>query len=1097
MAPGSVCLIRRSPRHPGCFFVWLALVWCGAWWLVGCDASPAEVSRASQVEVVRFVAEPSSVVAGEQVRLRWEMAGVERATIRSGEGIIARRLSGEELRGGELLLRPVESARYTLVAEGHGASREAAVDVSVSAPVGRPSAALRAEPTQVRLGESVRLTWSSERASGVRLEANGAPLELGSASASGGEVVLHPTADTRYVLVATGPGGQVQAQAAVEVLAPPEVTRFGVDASSLAEGEGTVLRWEVLGAESVSLLAGSAPLSLEGLSPERGEVAISPSETTVYTLVARNADGESRASLEVSVRSRPQILALTADPGQVRPGEAARVAWAVSGAERVRLWAGSEEIALPAGAEAGGAVLVRPPVTTRYTLRAESAGGIVESTCDVEVYDRTLIRVFRAEPPRIGVGEGATLRWETSGATSVVLTGPDGLALPVDPGALDGAWQVYPGQTSRYRLEASGPAGVALADVQVVVDPAPGVLSFTATPEAVAVGGEVMLAWQAVNVEGVSLEAEPGGEVPLSGVSGRAGAVVVRPEETTTYRLRVWGARGEASSQVVVPVFREVGIARFEASQVIVDRGEPARLSWATLNAATVTLRWSAGGEEVSREVPAEGELEVSGLEETTRFVLQADGIGGPVEASVRVEVGVAPRVLGFTLEPERAAAGTPRALRWWAEGATRATILVSEEGGAEVPLTEGALDVSGGVWEVSPQVETRYRLVLGNGSGVVGAEVSAEVVAATPPEAIWISELGGLEGGALWVEVVNTGSGEVDVSGVGLGAWIGGELAGWWPLGGEALGVGAALLVQPSSPEVAAALGEGEVTFGLSRAGEGASGRWSAVTPEAAVVARLRQGGSWQRLPGATATGWVVSAHPTPLRGASILDAAPWSPGGAGRDPRVVSGRLSGPEDGGEVIGLRAWLPGGALEGAWLGGQAASCEVSEEALVCVVPPGRGVADLVLQVPGGTVEASGLYAYEEALGCGLVGPLALGVGLGERGVAGEVWGFTGWASGGEPLEAAWGWGPPGSDPLYAASGWSWYPAEVSAPDATGERGLLASAPLPLAEASFVFRVRPLGASVWTYCDSDGTYNAAAPPRNLFEPDAAGLLDTLR
>jgi hypothetical protein len=1112
---------RRASRH-GRGQVWAlrgfaALLLLLCWPLAsGCSEGSLASSPLSAPEVLRFFAEPALVAPGEQVLLRWELSGVSSATITSQGGIIEKTLSGGELEAGELRLRPVQSARYVLEAQRRTRSggveiATAAVDVQVQQPASRPALSLSADALRVQRGASVVLRWTSAGATSLRLEANGALVELGGQSLTGGELMLRPEVDTRYVMTATGPGGQTQEQLTVEVQSPPTVVLFEADASRLSEGEGTLLRWEVLGAESVAILAGSTPLSLEGLSPQLGALGVQPEVTTTYLLQARNADGETVREATVEVQARPRILALSVDPAEVRPGESSRISWVVEGAERLTLSADGAPVPLPSGALETGVVLVRPPTTTTYRLVAEAAGGSAEQSRVVSVFDRTVIHRFEASPTRIGPGEGAELSWETTGATEVTITGPDGESLGVEPGSVDGTVRVSPPQTARYRLTANGPAGLALADVQVVVDAAPAILSFTASPEAVSVGGEAMLSWQAVNVDAVTLEAEPGGPVDLWEQPARAGAVVVEPEETTIYHLRGRGPRGQVEAQVTLQVFREVAITRFEAVPPILDPGAPATLEWSTLNAASATLSWE-GGEAL--EVEPEGSLQLPPLASTTVFTLRAEGIGGPAVATARIEVGVPPRVLGFTLEPRVAAAGSPRTLRWESVGAARATILVDDGTGEPAPLSAGALDPAGGSWVVAPTRPTRYTLVVANATAAITAEAEAELTA--PPvdprlDTLLISEIGGIgaETAAPWVELVNAGAAPLELDGVSLEAGAEGVSARALPLSGTLL-PGRALLL---SEGVAALLGDALAGLSLSlRAEAPAEVRWSRVllggdgedgaddgddgaqSEGAAPLPGV--GESAQRFPGVSSTGWVLASRPTPGRAFGLAPRRGYAPElGRTRDPRVLAGRLSGPEAGGERLVLAAWIPQGAVSEVWLGDQRASCAILPDRIDCAVPAGTGVVSVALRGADGAVEEPELYSYEASAGCALLTPLALGVGLGGDEIAGEQVTFFGAVADVGAVEASWGYGPVGTDPLYAGEAWTWYAAGLLEGNVPGERLLSAEVALPAAEASYVFRVRPVGTVPWTYCDSDGTYNASAAPRNLFDPAATGLLNT--
>lgn len=79
------------------------------------------------------------------------------------------------------------------------------------APPAQPTVALDASRTEVTLGESVTLRWSSTNAESVRVTP-----EIGSVAAEGAATVA-PTESTTYTAMATGPGGSATASAHITV----------------------------------------------------------------------------------------------------------------------------------------------------------------------------------------------------------------------------------------------------------------------------------------------------------------------------------------------------------------------------------------------------------------------------------------------------------------------------------------------------------------------------------------------------------------------------------------------------------------------------------------------------------------------------------------------------------------------------------------------------------------------------------------------------------------------------------------------------------------------------------------------------------------
>lgn len=81
-------------------------------------------------------------------------------------------------------------------------------------PAPAPTATLTVSALSVQEGQSVNLSWSTQQATAVSIDA------LGSVDPNGNRT-LSPAASTTYTLTAKGPGGAVQATARVTVTAPP------------------------------------------------------------------------------------------------------------------------------------------------------------------------------------------------------------------------------------------------------------------------------------------------------------------------------------------------------------------------------------------------------------------------------------------------------------------------------------------------------------------------------------------------------------------------------------------------------------------------------------------------------------------------------------------------------------------------------------------------------------------------------------------------------------------------------------------------------------------------------------------------------------
>ena len=248
-----------------------------------------------------------------------------------------------------------------------------------------------------------------------------------------------------------------------------------------------------------------------------------PTESTTYTLTAVGEGG--------SVTVMPGITAtLVADPFQITPGGTATLRWTTSGATSAAI---DQEIGA-ATPLASGSVSVSPTANTTYTLSATGDAGTATASAHVNTTTSTqpscpVIDTFSALPLSITAGGSSTLRWETSDADSVTISGVTGTL------AVDGSITVSPSANTTYTLTASGASGTsctpASATITVTVttttppelpDPFAPTATLSANPATIDAGESSTLRW--ATTDAVSATIEP----DLGTVTPRAAGEVVR-----------------------------------------------------------------------------------------------------------------------------------------------------------------------------------------------------------------------------------------------------------------------------------------------------------------------------------------------------------------------------------------------------------------------------------------------------------------------------------------------------------------------------------------------------------------------------------------
>lgn len=244
-----------------------------------------------QVRIVSFQATPASINFGESSNLVWETENADTVTI---EGI------GTVRPAGTTTVSPQQTTTYRITATNKAGSVSSTATITVTRPGAPRILSFTADPIEIIEGESATLSWRVEQgATEVTISGLGPQTLAGTARVT-------PTATTTYILTARGSGGEATASVTVKVLPPVRIISFTANPSTLAKpGDTAKLTWETSGAAEVTLTgAGSVSAT--------GSLDVKPSQTTTYTLTARN----SRSTVTSSVT-------VTVNPGTQPPGPGA------------------------------------------------------------------------------------------------------------------------------------------------------------------------------------------------------------------------------------------------------------------------------------------------------------------------------------------------------------------------------------------------------------------------------------------------------------------------------------------------------------------------------------------------------------------------------------------------------------------------------------------------------------------------------------------------------------------------------------------------------------------------------------------------------
>ena len=134
-------------------------------------------------------------------------------------------------------------------------------------------------------------------------------------------MVVTPPATTTYTLTATNAvGSLVTATATVTVVSPPTIVSFTASPATISTSQSSLLKWNVVGATSISIDNGI------GIVQANGSLSVTPTVTTTYTLTASNVVGPftatatAQTTVTFSTVFMPIVTSFAASPPSVGPG---------------------------------------------------------------------------------------------------------------------------------------------------------------------------------------------------------------------------------------------------------------------------------------------------------------------------------------------------------------------------------------------------------------------------------------------------------------------------------------------------------------------------------------------------------------------------------------------------------------------------------------------------------------------------------------------------------------------------------------------------------------------------------------------------------
>ena len=307
--------------------------------------------------ITAFTATPAALVLGSSSCLSWTVAG--------GSGVSVSLAPGPgpvpAVGAPPLVVTPTVTTTYTLTATCAQGTLTSVLTLGVNAPVINSFQAV----SPIVLGAASTLSWSVTGAASLSIPGIG--------NVTGSSLAVTPTATTTYTLEAADSSGEVLATTTVVVVPPPRILSFVArPASVVAGGNGTMLNWDVVGAETMTVNSGVGTVTGSG-------VLVNPATSTTYTLTVSNQAGTVTATCNVAVVQAPVIRVFAAACPTLAAGNSTSLVWAVDGATAMSL-TGVSSVTMGVGS-----ATVTPTTTTTYQLTASNAQGTTTASVTVTV----------------------------------------------------------------------------------------------------------------------------------------------------------------------------------------------------------------------------------------------------------------------------------------------------------------------------------------------------------------------------------------------------------------------------------------------------------------------------------------------------------------------------------------------------------------------------------------------------------------------------------------------------------------------------------------------------------------------------------------
>ena len=258
-------------------------------------------------------------------------------------------------------------------------------------------------PLNLGSGQSATLTWDLGT---TPYDSADITPDVGPLTGTTGSKVVSPTSTKRYVLTVKKGPALVQSGIDIVVGTPPTIASFycmsiftpppsdGI--SYYIKGTQGELRWSVdYGWTSIDITPGPVYTKTRALgstnTADSGSVKVNPGISTIYTISAKNQNGESKKSCTLAELPSTKIAEFSVTPATIKKGESATLTWRVEGlAEKV--FGRMTPSFFPSGSSTlpsvTGSIIIKPIVTQNITLEANGYDNLqtpISKTINIQV----------------------------------------------------------------------------------------------------------------------------------------------------------------------------------------------------------------------------------------------------------------------------------------------------------------------------------------------------------------------------------------------------------------------------------------------------------------------------------------------------------------------------------------------------------------------------------------------------------------------------------------------------------------------------------------------------------------------------------------